>query len=365
MKRINVSFYVLVFSALTVSSIIIAFLYKASPLFRSKTLFLCQKFISDIMFEIPHSLPSTLIWATGLVLGTGLLSFLLQLVKTHTFLRKLLIKRIAASSKLTKILETLNLTNKVILVKDKNLLSFCCGIFFPIIVISTGLMKSLTDKELEAVLLHEQSHLISHDPVKVLLGKTFASMFFFLPIFRELHKNIEAVDELLADQWTIKHQNNSTFLRGALKKILASPQLNVATVSNASGPDYFEIRIHRLINPGTKHKFRLSLVSLVTTFLFVLVSWFLLQTPVSASHKDMQSNSTYFLCSVDQSCSEQCHHDTKQPTNYIPTHLFLPEKECDDDSKNVSYPLLNPESSGNRALLTSQVSEYQMPLLNR
>lgn len=354
MKRINISFYVFIFAALAVSLVITTLLYKASPLLTSKPLFLCQKFISNIMFEVPRSLPYTLILATGVVLGTGLLSFLVQLVKTHIYLRKLLLNRVYIPSRLVKILETLGLKDKVILVKDRNLFSFCCGIFSPHIVITTSLVQSLADKELEAVLLHEQSHLISKDPIKVLIGKTLSSMFFFLPIFRELHKNIEAVNELLADQWTVNHQENSTFLRGALKKILAEPQLNLAAVSNVSGPNYFEIRIHRLINPGIKHKFRLSLVSLVTTFLFVLVSWFLLQTPVSAFHMDSKDNSTYFLCSVDQSCSQQCHTNTEQPTNYIPTYLFLPEKKCVDDSKDVDHPLL-----------ISQVPEYQAPFLDR
>lgn len=365
MRRINISFYVFIFATLAVSLVMTALLYKASPLFSSKTLFFCQKYISNIMFEIPRSLPHTLLLATGVVLGTGFLSFLVQLVKTRIFLKRLLIKRVNIPSNLAKILEPLSLADKVILVGDKNLFSFCCGIFSPFIVISTGLVGSLADKELEAVLLHEQSHLKNHDPVKVLVGKTFSSMFFFLPIFRELNKNIEAVNELLADQWTISHQESPTFLRGALKKILAAPQLNLAAVSNASGPDYFEIRIHRLINPGVKHKFRLSLVSLVTTFVFALISWFLLQTPVNAAHMDTQSDSTYFLCSVDQSCSEQCHHNTKQPTNYVPTYLFLPEKECDDNSKDVSHPVLNSESLRNQTLLTSQVSDYQAPLFSR
>lgn len=339
MRRINTAFHVLLFFALTVSLIISALLYKlsfsadkASPLFASKPVFLCQRFISNIMVEVPPSLPNTLLMIVGAILGIGFLSFIVQLIRTHIFLKRLLAKRTSIPSGLTKVLEGLNLTKKVILVKDKNLFSFCYGIFFPFIVVSTALIKSLTAKELEAVLLHEQSHMINKDPVKVLIGKTFSSMFFFLPIFRELNKNIEAVNEILADQWTINCQKTPASLKSALKKILAAPQLNIATVSNASGADYFEIRIHRLIDPGIKHKFRLSIVSLLTTFLFILVSWFLLQTPVSASHMDTKSNSTYFLCSTDQSCSKQCHHNTKQSTNYVPTFMNLSDNSCDKDS---------------------------------
>src|SRR3989338_11466472 len=104
MKRINISFYILVLSALTVGLVISALLYKASPLFTSKTLFLCQKFISNIMLEIPRSLPNTLILAVGAVLGIGFLSFLIQLIKTRIFLRRLLIKKITTPSTFQKIL---------------------------------------------------------------------------------------------------------------------------------------------------------------------------------------------------------------------------------------------------------------------
>jgi len=264
------------------------------------------------MFEVPRSLPNAVILTIGVILGIGLLSLLLQLIRTHLLLRKLLINRVSIPKGLVRIVATLGLTNqtslslrdKVILVDDKNLFSFCCGIFSPFIVITTGLVGSLTNKELEAVLLHEESHLISRDPLKVLIGKTLSSMFFFLPLFADLRKNIEAVNELLADQWTINHQQNSIFLRGALKKILAIPQLNFTAVS---------------------------------TFLFVLFSWFLLQTPVSAFHMDSESDSASFLCPIDQSYPKQCHSETEQPTNYIPTHLFLPEKQCNNHPMLISY----------------------------
>lgn len=329
MKRINYLFYVFVFFALAVGVIIIALINKTFPLFTSKTLFLCQKFISDVMFELPHSLPTALALTIGVVLGTGLLSFLLQLLRTHFLLRKLLRKRVEIPKDLIKVMATLGLTDKIILVNDHSLSSFCGGLFSPLIVVSTGLIEALTDKELEAVLLHEQSHLLSRDPLKVLLGKTFSLMFFFLPIFGELHKNVEAVDELLADQWTINRQQESTYLRQALKKILATPQLNLNMVANVSGPDFLEIRIHRLVNPEMKHKFRFSLVSMITTILFFVVSWFLLQTPVSAFHMDTRADSTYFLCSIDHACSNQCRHDPNKLT-YAPVHSFLPEKKCDD-----------------------------------
>lgn len=323
MNRVNYGFYILVLSGIAAGSTVIALLHRVSPLFASRALFLCQKFISNTMFEIPRSLPNLFILAVGIILGIGSLSLLLQLIKTHILLRKLLANKVDLSRDLTEVMTTLGLKNKIILVNDDNLFSFCGGIFSPFIMITTGLVKSLTKKELEAVLLHEQSHLVGRDPIKILIGKTFSAMFFFLPVFADLYKNIEAVNELLADQWTIDYQQKTVFLRRALKKILVAPQLNLAAVSNISSLDYFEIRIHHLINPGVKHRLNLSLISLATTLLFMLSSWFLLRTPANAFHMDMGSkdSSIYFLCSMEQSCSDQCHF----------SYSFLPEKKCSND----------------------------------
>lgn len=302
MKKVNLSFYALILSVLIVSLLAVALLYKISPLFASKPLFYCQKFTSNIMFEIPKLLPNLFILSTGIILGIGLLSLLLQLGKTRLMLKRLLVNKKNPTKNLETIIRSLGLTGRVILIRSNSPFSFCSGFFSPFIVVSTALTLSLEDKEIEAVLLHEQSHLVNKDPIKMLIGKIFSSMFFFLPLFRDLHKNIEAVNELLADQWAINYQKKSTFLRGALKKILAEPQLNFATISKLAGPDFFEIRVHRLVNPGITHKLRLSWISIITTFIFILVSWFLLKTPVSALHTASQPNSNYLLCSEHQSC---------------------------------------------------------------
>ncbi len=329
-SRVNLSFYTLVLVIFIISLTMAALLLKASPLFSSRSLFLCQGYITSTMLEVPRLLPQALLLAVAITLGIGLSSFLIQLVKTRLFLNKLLTRKTDTPPHLAKVFKKLNLYDRVVLINDDNVFSFCSGIFYPRIVISTALVKALSVKELEAVLLHEQSHLKSHDPTKVLIGKTFSSMFFFLPILGELNKNAEAANELLADQWAISRQQTSLFLRQALKKILAQPQLRLAATSNVSDPDYFEIRVHRLINPAAKHHLGFSPISLLTTLLFVLISYFLLQTPISAFHKSNQLSSAYFLCSSDQPCSKQCSHNAQTLPDYAPTYQFLPsEKRCD------------------------------------
>ena len=327
-KRINFnkSYVTLLSLALMVGALITALLIKTYPLFSAKALYFCQQFISNTLFRIPHSLPGALIFSVWAIASLGLISFAIQLVRTYLLLRKTVSKRVPLNKRLQRIACSLGLHNRLQLVKDKNLYSFCFGLFRPQIIISQELVESLTDKELEAVLIHEQAHLINRDPLKILLGKTIASTFFFLPIFHELYRNIEATNELIADRWTIEIQKDAKFLRGALRKIIAQPQaqLNLATVPAIFHPEHIEIRVKQLANSKIKHKLSLSYTSVITGVAFMIVSFFVLQTPVDAFHMEDSQEPSFFLCSVDNSCREQCHHNASMSTMTAPEQLFTP-----------------------------------------
>lgn len=325
-KKINASFLILVFSSITTVFLVSFLLIKTLPLFAAKALYFCQQFISNAaIFQIPHSFHHALILILIIALALGILSFLVQLYKTHKLLKGLLINKVVIPTKLQKILISFGLENRLCLIKDSNLFSFCYGVFSPRIILTTALVSSLTNQELEAVLLHEKAHMKNLDPFKTLLGKTVASMFFFLPIFSELNKNMVATNELIADRFAINAQDGSSFLRGALKKILSEPQTAFATSPAISNPDHLEIRIKHLVNPSLSDRLPLSLISIVTSILFIAASWFILQTPVQAFQIEGDSNQAYFMCSsTDNSCRNQCEQTTKNSAVSNPSDLFSP-----------------------------------------
>lgn len=313
MKRINAGFYILLFFALAAGLVLLAIPNKAYAFINSQSISCMGGIISSSPFS------GILIWATAGILGIGLLSALIQIFKTKFYLNNLLTRKIIPSKRLVKILNKLSLGDKTVIVKNKDIFSFCAGLFSPYIVLSTALIKSLTDKELEAVLLHEQSHLLARDPLKVLAGRTFAAMFFFLPIFRELYKYTEGTSEYLADQWTINSQKKSAFLKNAMKKIISSDHQALSFVSNATSADYFEIRIRRLSNPKIKSKLKVSFFSLATTILFLGAGIFFFSMPVKAEHMETST----------QKEQENCHKSDENPGVYIPVKMHMPEKRCD------------------------------------
>lgn len=320
---LNKSFIAILFLSVVTGGILIALTTKIFPLFAAKTIYFCQQFLSNAIFPLPKSLPNSILFGFSLILALGLLSFFIQFIKTRGLIKGLLIKSVNPHKKVKEVIDSLFLTDKVYLVRDNNLFSFCFGTLSPRIIITTALINSLTGKELEAVLLHEQAHLKNYDPFKMLLGKTVASMFFFLPIFSELYKNMKGTNEILADHFVITSQKETTFLKEALRKILEHPQIRIATVPAIANPDSLEIRVHKLVNPSLNYSFRISLLNIVTSATFFIMSWFILQTPVSAFQMEhsMSMDPSYFVCSTDNACNQKCQENAKT-TITTPEHLF-------------------------------------------
>lgn len=334
--RYNGSFLSLLLVTAATASLVILLLVKLFPLVSAKTLYFCQQFISHTLFQIPHPVQNTFLIALIIALALGSLSFLIQVVKTKQLVKSLMRKRVALSQRAEKMTISLGLEGKVYALEDTNYFSFCAGILHPRILITTALVASLNDKELESVFLHEKAHIRNFDPFKIVFGKTISWLFFFLPIFSEINKNMQATSEILADRFVTSFQQDDMYLRNALKKILMTPQMNFATVPAIANPDFLEIRIHRLVNPTVSQRFHISWISIGTSILFFLVMMFLLQTPVSAFHMENSKEESYFMCSSDNACSQECRHAAQTSSVSTPEQLFSPMQQ---EEKNSSSPV--------------------------
>lgn len=339
--RYNGSFLSLLVVTGATTSLIISLLVKLFPLVFTKTLYFCQKFISDTFFPISNPILNTFLIALVIALSLGSLSFLIQVVKTKRLVKTLINKRVTISQRVEKITVSLNLKDKIYVIEDMNCFSFCAGIIHPSILVTTALIENLTDRELESVFLHEKAHIRNFDPFKILFGKTISWLFFFLPIFSEINKNMQATSEILADRFVTSFQQDDMYLRAALKKILMTPQMSFSTVSAIANPDYLEIRIKKLVNPTVSQRFHISWISIGTSVLFFLFMMFLLQAPVSAFHMENSKEESYFACSSNNSCSQECQHAAQTSSVSSPEQLFSPMQQ---EEKNFSSPSQSPKS---------------------
>jgi len=133
-------------------------------------------------------------------------------------------------------------------------LSFACtaGLFSPRIHVSTGLVDSLSDEEVKAVLRHEQSHLRRRDPLRGVLIGFFAHFFFFIPMATRLLQGLRRDSELIADDHTLSFSPSPAVLASALVKVMRDSLVQAKAMTGFTDGDLLGVRLNRIL--GTKLK---------------------------------------------------------------------------------------------------------------
>ncbi len=190
------------------------------------------------------------------VVGSGLLVALVALVNQLAATRRL-VRRVEARAAmpprpLERMAARLGLLGRLIYVDDPAVYAFCYGFLSPRICVSAGMVRTLTCRELRAVLLHESYHLRHRDPLKVLASRMVAGALFLLPVAADLRDRYLVQKELAADARVVEELSPRP-LAGALLKICrGSGQRPVAALAAAAvGP--FNVvgeRIRRLAHPS-------------------------------------------------------------------------------------------------------------------
>ncbi|RKN79015.1 M56 family metallopeptidase [Paenibacillus ginsengarvi] len=107
-------------------------------------------------------------------------------------------------------------------IRHPSSMAFTMGLYRPLIVLSSGLLELLSDRELEAVIRHERHHQLSRDPLVSFLLELFASVFSYLPILRWTSGQHRIAREVVADQYATACMGTFEFLAGALLKLARS-----------------------------------------------------------------------------------------------------------------------------------------------
>lgn len=129
------------------------------------------------------------------------------------------------SLKLRGAIVNLNLDqSRIIEINDEKPTVFCFGLIRPKICVGSGLVKIMSQDELEAVLLHEQHHMTSREPVKLFMIKYWQNIFGWLPGIKTLINKYVAFSELAADEQATSNFTDKLKLARALFKIAAAEE---------------------------------------------------------------------------------------------------------------------------------------------
>ncbi|MDF2926260.1 MAG: putative family peptidase [Paenibacillaceae bacterium] len=157
-------------------------------------------------------------------------------------------------------------------------MAFTMGFFRPVIIMSTGLTDLLEEEELEAVVRHEQFHLINRDPLRTLCIYALSSIMWYVPILRWCHHCFKTTREVLADRYAISATGSAVGLGSALVKLTKSSTPLSMSFAHASFADTpINIRIRQLLDPQEKPRIKLPWFSAIVSFqvLVLLTALFL------------------------------------------------------------------------------------------
>lgn len=326
----NKVFFILLFSFVIALIGLTTVFVKTIPLLLSHVVYICQETFSNVLFSISHSIPLLLITLAIMILLIGLVTLWIQALKTKTYLKNLG-KKISIPYEAEAIIEELGLKDWVDIVRDKNKLSLCYGLFQPRICISTGLLRSLNTNELRAVLLHESYHVANCDPLKIILSKTAYTMFFFIPILKDFQNFYAFSKEIAADKLVISNGYKQPLL-SVLSKLLTAASPKFSGVAALAGAGDLEKRVMYLTDNQIKSIFKPSLINISLSAIVVLFSLALVNTPVYAvsGHEGSMEDSLLisegkklvFICPFGDSCALSC--KAEKEINYSKNLLYTP-----------------------------------------
>jgi Zn-dependent protease with chaperone function len=147
-------------------------------------------------------------------------------------------------------------------------LAFCAGWLRPRVYVSIEILARLSEREVRAVLAHEQHHEALRDPLRLAVSHVLCQALFFLPVLRLLHDRYADVAELTADAAALDA------IDGAAAP-LAAAMLAVATTGAGQVVGISPARVDSLLGqPSAWRLPRLLLIAALATLgALVALAW--------------------------------------------------------------------------------------------
>ena len=311
MRKINKNIFT--FSVLTVflGIIVIKTSQKFFPLL-SHSLYYCQTFIQSLSIRIPHQFVYILPTIIGIFAITVLIKFFFIYIQVQQ-IRKGMILKSQLNKRFSNLLQKLDINDQTYLVESQKAFAFCFGIRNPKIYISTATVSLMTEKELEAILVHEKYHMDNKDNFTMLLASISNSLFPYFPIISDLLRNFRIERELGADHEAVKQLGDSKILISVLKKFLSNPSVSIATAAAIIDSDTIESRIKALVKHDYSYR-KFSLVNILLSMITAVILSGLILVPVHAVESHAESQDVMMVCLQGDECVSWCkEHNTVKP----------------------------------------------------
>lgn len=141
-------------------------------------------------------------------------------------------------------------TDKLVVVKYRKPFAFVFGMWKPKITLSSAMVLTLTEEELQAVFFHEMYHSNRFHPLKLFMVTLFSEGFSYLPLFRQVQHYYKCWTEIEADHYAVQKTGDIRSLGSALLKMIRSYEHNGTWPASAHFADSaVNYRIKHLLAP--------------------------------------------------------------------------------------------------------------------
>lgn len=190
--------------------------------------------------------------AIDLVIGYTLSRILWRIIRQWSLSRRWL-KQFRANRhcKLTKRLQYKYRSwgTEIIVVQDDAFVALAIGMLPPKIVISTSVLEMFSDKEVEAILLHELYHCRNHDGPKMFLSTLLVEAFGYWPIVKPVFRYYQTWKELFADRFAIRQMGTELHLGSVLLKLAKCGNMHQREAAVHFADTTMHYRIMQVLEP--------------------------------------------------------------------------------------------------------------------
>jgi beta-lactamase regulating signal transducer with metallopeptidase domain len=184
--------------------------------------------------------------------------------------------------------------SQIVVINISKHLAFNYGFLKPKIVISSGLIKDLSFRELEAVVLHESYHLKKEHVFLFVLAEISKALLFFIPVTNSLVNIIKLRSEISADEAVVSAQGTTKHLSLAfIKTINQNTYFNLYPNFSTS---LIENRVNNILKEKIIFSFKKREIFISLLIIIMLIGMFIFPT---TGHAHFESEELNILSSCE------------------------------------------------------------------
>lgn len=128
--------------------------------------------------------------------------------------------------------------------------AYTFGLFHPKIVLSNSLLSQFSHGEIKAILLQEECHQRSYDPLKTFLLTVISESMKYIPLFKDFLHRYRTLKELLADQYVMNKMYSALELGSALLKLIKFHSVPTPMTTVSFSDMDTSLRIQQILEPN-------------------------------------------------------------------------------------------------------------------